>query len=120
MQGCPVHEQTLPEVSRTKVRELLECLCRKELLRVIDATNCDSLYFRYALCKPLQETTIFDILRATNGSIYLSIDDMKEAYDSYGIAGRRLGVMNDMVCYFLSQINLTEIILPNEENTPIK
>ncbi len=117
MQGYPIREQSFPEAFRTKVRELLECLCREGLLRVMDGIGCDPLYFRYALCYPLQEITLCDILRVTGGVIYLSVDDTKEIYETYGMAGRRLGVMNDMACYFLSQINLAEITLPQEDLT---
>jgi len=113
MQGCPAREQSLPEVSRTKVRKLLDSLCRAGLLRIMDGTGCDPLYFCYALCHPLREITLCDILRVTGGIIHLSVDDTKEIYEDYGMAGRRLGVMNDMACHFLSQINLTEIVLPD-------
>lgn len=112
MQGHPVREQSLPETSRTKVRKLLDCLCREGLLRIMGGTGCDPLYYCYALCYPLQEITLCDLLRVTGGTIHLSVDDTKEIYEDYGMAGRRLGVMNDMACHFLSQINLTEIILP--------
>lgn len=112
MQGRPIRGQSLPEASRTKVRKLLDCLCREGLLRVMDRTGCDPLYFRYTLCHPLQEITLCDILRVTGGTIHLSVGDTKEIYENYGMAGRRLGVMNDMACHFLSEINLTEIVLP--------
>ena len=112
MQGRPIRGQSLPEAFRTKVRKLLDCLCREGLLRVMDGTGCDPLYFRYTLCHPLQKITLCDILRVTGGTIHLSVGDTKEIYENYGMAGRRLGVMNDMVCHFLSEINLTEIVLP--------
>ncbi len=112
IQDSPVREQSLPAASRIKVRKLLDCLCREGLLRIIDGTGRDPLYFHYALCYPLREITLCDILRVTGGTIHLSVDDTKEIYEDYGMAGRRLGVMNDMACHFLSQINLTEIVLP--------
>ncbi len=111
--GYVVRECSLPETSRARVCELLNRLCCEGLLYIIDDSDSDPVNFRYALNRPLSEITLCSLLHVTGGMMRFSCDD-KEIYDTYGIAGRKLGVANYMVCHLLSQISIVEIILPEK------
>ena len=89
----------------------LESLCRAGLVCHTDE-NADTPN-HYVLAKPLRQISLCEVLRVAGGEVVLSFDEEKEIYDRYGAAGRRLGVTNYMACRFLSEINLTEVVLPD-------
>ena len=113
MGGYTVREQSLPESSRVQVRELLGRLCSEGLLCVVDDSDSDPINFRYTLTRPLSDISLCSLLDATDGTMQFSSDE-KSIYDHYGMAGRKLGVANYMICHLLSQISLVEIILPED------
>jgi len=113
MGGYTVREQSLPESSRIQVRDLLGRLCCEGLLRVLDDSDSDPVNYRYELTRPLPEISLCSLLDATGGTMQFSNDE-KAIYDNYGMAGRKLGVANYMICHLLSQISLVEIILPED------
>lgn len=114
MEGYAVHEQSLPELSRLKASNLLEKLLRDGLLHVIDFSSEDILLSRYALCRPIQEITLYDILRVTGGTLQLSLDDTKKIDGEYGSADRRLRVLESMIYRFLSEIYIPEVTFSKE------
>ncbi|WP_319505840.1 hypothetical protein [Bacteroides graminisolvens] len=93
---------------------LLDQLCMAGLLRKSEKEKNGSIRYLYELSRPLQQISICDIIQVTGGNIKLCFDDEIEIYDRYGMAGHRLGVANFMTCHFLSEINLAEIVLPDE------
>ena len=111
--GYVVRERSLPEASRVRVRNLLDALCHEELLNIIERSGDDPLYYRYSLLRNLNEVTLCTLLPVTGDRMHFS-SDSKAVYDTYGMAGRKLGVVNQMVHHFLSQISIIEIILPEE------
>lgn len=114
MKGYAVREQSLPELSRLKASKLLEQLLRDGLLHVIDSSSEDPLLFRYALCRPIQEITLYDILRVTGGALQLSLNDAKKIDGEYGFADRRLRVLESMIYRFLSEIYILEVTFSRE------
>jgi DNA-binding IscR family transcriptional regulator len=112
MQGYALCERSLPESSRGQARELLGCLWRSGLLRIVESSGDDLLCFRYALSRPLQDITLYDVLRVTGGYLRLYTEPDECLNESCGIVGHRLSVMNDMACRFFSEIRLVEVILP--------
>lgn len=92
---------------------LLDQLLSSGLIRVVSKDDARRACCQYELTKSLREITLCDVLRVTGGEIRLCFDDEKDIYDRYGAVGQRLGVVNYMTCRLLSDINLTEIVLPN-------
>ena len=92
----------------------LDSLCRAGL--VCRTGEGDNAPCRYTLTKPLRQISLCEVLRVAGGEVVLSFDEEKEIYDRYGSAGRRLGVTNYMACRFLSDINLSEVLLPDADS----
>ncbi len=113
MGGYAVHEQSLTENLRIRVRDLLDRLCSEGLLGIVDKPDDDPLNFRYTLNCPLTDISLYSLLHATGGTMRIASDE-KAIYDNYGIAGRKLGVVNYMICHLFSQISVAEIILPED------
>lgn len=90
---------------------LADRLCLMGLVRSVSQNGRESGC--YELTKPLKQISLCDVLRFTGGEVRLSFNEDKEIYDRYGEAGRRLGVTNYMVCRFLAEINLTEVVFPD-------
>lgn len=112
MQGYAVREQSFPESLRLQARQRLDQLLCHHLLHVVVSSSSDSLFSCYALNRPLQEITLYDILLITGGHLELSLDQSKDLWSEYGPAGRRLGVLVSMFCHFLSEISVVEVVLP--------
>lgn len=112
MQGYAVREQSLPEPFRSQAREQLERLLCHQLLRVVVSCPSDSLFSCYALSRPLKEITLYDLLVVCGGHLHLSLNDSTDLSVEYGPVGRRLGVLVSMLCRFMSEISVVEVVLP--------
>ncbi len=102
-------------LSSTEVRMLLDKFLSFGLIRLKSGCKCGIKLSSYELCYPLNQISLCDIAVATGGGIELSsIEDSEEIYRSYGLAGRRLGVLNQMACRYLADIHLTDVFLSEQ------
>ncbi|TWV14420.1 hypothetical protein FQ707_04545 [Bacteroidaceae bacterium HV4-6-C5C] len=111
--GYVVQECLYSETSRMHVRHLLDLLCDSCLLRVVEKSGSDPLAFRYSLTHPLSQITLSSLLYATGGELYF-LRDSNVIYETYGVTGRKLAVVNQMVCHLLSQIPITDILFSED------
>lgn len=114
MEDYVIGRSPFPHLSDGNVRELLCHLCRNSLLRVVDPSLKTRESFNYALSRPLQEITLYDILRATGGNLHLSVDSSEDASERYGLSGRRISVLETMIRHLLSDIPIVEVVFPGE------
>jgi len=92
-------------------RVLLEKLCTSGIVR-LKADKCTDLGLNsYELCHPLDQISLCDILIITGEGLEISVENTENIYTCYGVVGRRLEILNQLACYYLSQIHLTDICL---------
>ncbi len=121
MEDYVIGRSSFPCLADGKVRELLCHLCRNSLLHVVSPSLTSRDSFDYSLSRPLQEITLYDILRATGGNLHLSLDPSEDASERYGVSGRRISVLETMIRHFLSEIPIVEVVFPGEgENGVLK
>ncbi len=101
-------------LSLTEVRMLLDKFLSFGLIRLKSGCKCGIKLSSYELCSPLNQISLCDIAVATGGGIELSVEDSEDIYNHYGLAGRRLGVLNQMACRYLADIHLTDIFLSEQ------
>jgi hypothetical protein len=101
----------LHPLSDVASRCLLEKLCTSGLVRLKADKRTDLALSSYELCHPLDQISLCDILIATGEGFELCVENEEDIYARYGLAGRRLGVLNQLACHYLSEIHLTEICL---------
>ncbi|WP_321332223.1 hypothetical protein [uncultured Bacteroides sp.] len=101
----------------TERRKLLDCFRSAGLVRLKDPAGDVRLPGSYELCYPLHEISLCDIMVATGGGIAFSMEDTDSIYARYGMAGGRLGVLNQMACRYLSEIRLTDLLTIEPKKT---
>ncbi|WP_071145230.1 hypothetical protein [Bacteroides ihuae] len=98
-------------LSEFDTRRLLSKLHSSGLIRLKAVKNGALGSSSYELCYPIYQISLCDILVATGGGIELSVENTEDIYNNYGMAGKRLGVLNQMACRYLSEIHLTDVFL---------
>lgn len=98
-------------LSELDTRRLLGKLHSSGLIRLKPVRNGATGSGSYELCYPIYQISLCDILVATGGGIELSMENTEDIYNNYGMAGKRLGVLNQMACRYLSEIHLTDVFL---------
>lgn len=63
----------------------------------------------YTLARPATKITLLDILEATGESLNCNTETYEEMYFRYGIAARKLGIINHITRQYLSEIRLTDL-----------
>lgn len=102
---------TLNSLLDMDTRVLLEKFCKSGLVR-LKADNCiGSGLDSYELSQPLNQISLCDILIITGEGFKITVENTEDIYASYGAIGRRLEILNQLSCYYLSQIHLTDICL---------
>jgi len=101
-------------LSEADMRRLLEKFLSSGLVRLKPNRIPDMRLCSYELCYPLYQISLCDILVVTGGGLELSVEDNEDIYNNYGLAGRRLGVLNQMACRCLSDIHLTDVLLSEQ------
>ena len=102
---------TLNPLLDMDTRVLLEKFCESGLVR-LRADNCtDSGLDSYELSQPLNQISLCDILIITGEGFKITVENTENIYTCYGVVGRRLEILNQLACYYLSQIHLTDICL---------
>jgi hypothetical protein len=102
-------------LSEVDMSRLLDKFLSSGLIRLKPNLNGRSTNLAsYELCYPLYQISLCDILVVTGGGIELSVEDSEDIYNNYGLAGRRLGVLNQMACRCLSDIHLTDVLLSEQ------
>ncbi|MBP1613713.1 MAG: hypothetical protein H6Q13_1161 [Bacteroidetes bacterium] len=90
---------------------LLEKLRKSDLIRLRSGKHDTLILSSYELCHPLDQISLCDILIITGEGFKISIENAEDIYTRYGVVGRRLGILNQLACYYLSQIHLTDMCL---------
>lgn len=62
----------------------------------------------YALCRPLHDISLLDVLQVTDGHLDCNAPATEEFYSRYGKAAQKLGVVNYMTRLYLSEIRITD------------
>ena len=106
-----IENNALHPLSDVASRRLLEKLCTSGLVRLKADKRTDSVLSSYELCHPLDQISLCDILIATGEGLELCVENEEDIYARYGLVGRRLGVLNQLACHYLSEIHLTDICL---------
>lgn len=101
-------------LSEADMRRLLEKFLSSGLVRLKPNRIAGMRLCSYELCYPLYQISLCDILVVTGGGIEFSVEDSEDIYNNYGLAGRRLGVLNQMACHYLSDIHLTDVLLSEQ------
>lgn len=63
----------------------------------------------YRLVRPAREISLLDVLMATGEHLNCNSSLGEKFYHKYGTAARKLGVLNSVMCQFLSEIHLSEL-----------
>nr|WP_320057798.1 hypothetical protein [uncultured Bacteroides sp.] len=92
-------------------RCLLEKLCTSGLVRLKADKRTELALSSNELCHSLDQISLCDILIATGEGLELCVENEEDIYARYGLVGRRLGVLNQLACHYLSEIHLTDICL---------
>ncbi|WP_321332390.1 hypothetical protein [uncultured Bacteroides sp.] len=114
--GIPLSESRRRHLlSDADRRKLLNRFRSAGMIRLKNEMGDVHLPDSYELCYPLHEISLCDIMVATGGGIAFSMEDTEEIYNRYGMAGNRLGVLNQMACRYLSEIRLTDLLTAEPE-----
>lgn len=62
----------------------------------------------YALCRPLHDISLLDVLQVTDGHLDCNAPTTEEFYSRYGKVAQKLGVVNYMTRLYLSEIRITD------------
>lgn len=101
----------LHPLSDVTSRRLLKKLYISGLVRLKADKRTDSELNSYELCHPLNQISLCDIMIVTGEGLELCVENTEDIYTRYGLVGRRLGILNQLACYYLSEIHLTDICL---------
>ena len=63
----------------------------------------------YKLTRPIYEISLLDVLEATGEHLNCNHTTNEDMYMHYGVAARKLGVVNDMTRVYLKGIKLTDL-----------
>lgn len=101
--------------SQTELLNRLECA---GLIRLLPDKQRGELV-SYDLTRPLTNISLLDVLNAINEHLDYSIEATEQMYQQYGIAARKLGVVNYVIRRCLSDIKLidlpTRIAYPHDD-----
>lgn len=62
----------------------------------------------YKLCRPLPDLSLLDVLQAIDEPIHCNQPTPETYYSLDGVAAKKVGVLNQMVRMFLSEIKMTD------------
>lgn len=106
-------ERKLDSLSPLETRTLLDRLTSGGFIRLMPGKPCDDLT-SYYLVRPLEVVTMLSLLdtlgEGLNSVHYLDSD----FYVYYGLAARKLGIINQVTRTCLSEISISEISLHNQ------
>lgn len=101
----------LNSLSPSDTCTVLGCLSSGGFIRLMPGKPCNDLT-SYSLVRPLEEISLLSLLEALGENLD-SVHYLDSAfYTHYGLAARKLGVINQVTRTCLSQINVSEISLP--------
>lgn len=96
--------------SHEELRHICALLEQKGMIR--PATNTDTRIadpcIAYALCRPLHDISLLDVLQVTDGHLDCNKPTTEEFYSRYGKVAQKLGVVNYMTRLYLSEIRITD------------
>ncbi|WP_147399672.1 hypothetical protein [Bacteroides sp. AM10-21B] len=103
--------------SHEELRHICALLEQKGMIR--PATNTDAGIadtdtriadpcIAYALCRPLHDISLLDVLQVTDGHLDCNKPTTEEFYSRYGKVAQKLGVVNYMTRLYLSEIRITD------------
>lgn len=96
--------------SHEELRHICALLEQKGMIR--PATNTDTRIadpcIAYALCRPLHDISLLDVLQVTDGHLDCNAPTTEEFYSRYGKVAQKLGVVNYMTRLYLSEIRITD------------
>lgn len=96
--------------SHEELRHICALLEQKGMIR--PATNTDARIadpcIAYALCRPLHDISLLDVLQVTDGHLDCNKPTTEEFYSRYGKVAQKLGVVNYMTRLYLSEIRITD------------
>lgn len=98
--------------SHEELRHICALLEQKGMIR--PATNTDAGIadtdpcIAYALCRPLHDISLLDVLQVTDGHLDCNAPTTEEFYSRYGKVAQKLGVVNYMTRLYLSEIRITD------------
>lgn len=98
--------------SHEELRHICALLEQKGMIR--PATNTDAgiadtdTRIAYALCRPLHDISLLDVLQVTDGHLDCNAPTTEEFYSRYGKVAQKLGVVNYMTRLYLSEIRITD------------
>ena len=88
---------------------LLQFESRHFIRRIADAPA--ELVSSYCLACDYASITLLDVLETIGEGIYINSPHTDNFYNRYGVAARKLGVINQMVRLYLSEISAIELPL---------
>lgn len=62
----------------------------------------------YKLCRPLREISLLEVLHAIDEPIHCNQPTPETYYSLYGMAAKKIGVLNQIACMFLSEVKMTD------------
>lgn len=90
------------------VAQLLVKLEFHGLIRLLPNQSGEDI-LSYQLTRPAADITLLDVLEAADEHLNCNHETYEDMYHQYGIAARKLGIVNQITRQYLSEIKLTDL-----------